>query len=449
MTSAAIMTLVGGLILLILMSAYFSSSETAMMALNRYRLRHLAEKNHPGALRATKLLERPDRLIGFILLGNNFVNILATQVATILTLHFIGQDGLIFTTLALTAVILIFAEVLPKTVAAIDPERIAFPSTLILKPLMWVSYPLVWMVNSVTNRILDLFNINPRATGADPLDREELRTVVKQAGALIPRKHRQMLFGILDLEKATVEDIMVPRSEIDGIDLDDEWIDIVGQLASLRHTRIPCYRGTLDQIVGILHVRGFTRLVRGSEDFGREEFEAMLREPYFVPTKTNLHTQLINFQRSRQRLGLAVDEYGDIEGLVTIDDLLEEVVGEFTTDLQNYSRDVSPQEDGTFLVDGTANIRETNRAHNWTLPEDGPKTLNGLILKELEDIPEPGTSLRVGDYTIEIVHSTEHVVRNARITPPPQLIGERALHSDHVGEDDLTPSRISDIDLSG
>lgn len=421
------------------------------MALNRYRLRHLAEKQHPGALRAAKLLERPDRLIGLILLGNNFVNILATQIATILTLHFIGQDGLIFTTLALTVVILIFAEVLPKTVAAIDPERIAFPSTLILKPLLWFSYPLLWVVNGVTNRILDLFNINPRTASADPLDREELRTVVKEAGALIPRKHRQMLFGILDLEKATVEDIMVPRSEIDAIDLDDEWNDIVGQLASLRHTRIPCYRGTLDQLVGILHVRGFTRFVRGSEEFGREEFEAMLREPYFVPTKTNLHTQLINFQRRRQRLALAVDEYGDIEGLVTIDDLLEEVVGEFTTDRQNYTRDVYPQEDGTFLVDGTANIRETNRAYDWTLPEDGPKTLNGLILKELEDIPETGTSLRVGDYTIEIVHSTEHVVRNARITPPSQFEIEDLPASDNSSDgavDDQATPRNSDSDVS-
>ncbi|MFT5418864.1 MAG: Mg2+/Co2+ transporter CorB, partial [Gammaproteobacteria bacterium] len=342
-------------------------------------------------------------------------------------------------------------EVLPKTVAAIDPERIAFPSTLILKPLLWFSYPLLWVVNGVTNRILDLFNINPRTASADPLDREELRTVVKEAGALIPRKHRQMLFGILDLEKATVEDIMVPRSEIDAIDLDDEWNDIVGQLASLRHTRIPCYRGTLDQLVGILHVRGFTRFVRGSEEFGREEFEAMLREPYFVPTKTNLHTQLINFQRRRQRLALAVDEYGDIEGLVTIDDLLEEVVGEFTTDRQNYTRDVYPQEDGTFLVDGTANIRETNRAYDWTLPEDGPKTLNGLILKELEDIPETGTSLRVGDYTIEIVHSTEHVVRNARITPPSQFEIEDLPASDNSSDgavDDQATPRNSDSDVS-
>jgi Mg2+/Co2+ transporter CorB len=443
MTSLSILVLISALVLLICMSAYFSSSETAMMALNRYRLRHLVEKDHAGAKRANDLLARPDRLIGLILLGNNFVNILTTQIATILTLHFLGQDGLILTTVLLTLVILIFAEVLPKTVAAINPERVAFPSTLLLKPLLWLFYPFVWVVNGITNRILNWFNINPQKAGADPLDREELRTVVKEAGAMIPRKHRQMLFGILDLEKATVEDIMVPRAEIDAIDLDDEWVDVVNQLMASRHTRIPCYRGSLDKLVGVLHVRALTRLLRSLEDFGLEEFEAMLREPYFVPTKTNLHMQLINFQRKRERLALAVDEYGDIEGLVTIDDLLEEVVGEFTTDLQNYTRDVYPQDDGTYLVDGTANIRELNRAYNWTLPEGGPKTLNGLLLNALEDIPETGTSLRIDDYTIEVVHSTEHVVKNARVTPPTglnavpfaQAEGEADLASNESEED--------------
>ncbi|MDP6183467.1 MAG: transporter associated domain-containing protein, partial [Gammaproteobacteria bacterium] len=218
------------------------------------------------------------------------------------------------------------------------------------------------------------------------------------------------------------EDIMVPRAEIDAIDMEDEWADIVNQLTACRHTRVPCYRGSLDNLVGILHVRALTRLLRGMEEFDIDDFAAMLREPYFVPTKTNLHTQLINFQRRRERLAVTVDEYGDIEGLVTIDDLLEEVVGEFTTDAQSYTRDVYPQDDGTFLVDGAANIRELNRAYHWTLPENGPKTLNGLILEALEDIPEKGTSLRIDDYTIEIVHGTEHVVKNARVTPPAEIV---------------------------
>jgi Mg2+/Co2+ transporter CorB len=269
---------------------------------------------------------------------------------------------------------------------------------------------------------LNWFDISPQRVGVDALDREELRTVVKEAGAMIPRKHQQMLFGILDLEHATVEDIMVPRAEIDAIDMEDEWADIVNQLTACRHTRVPCYRGSLDNLVGILHVRALTRLLRGMEEFDIDDFAAMLREPYFVPTKTNLHTQLINFQRRRERLAVTVDEYGDIEGLVTIDDLLEEVVGEFTTDAQSYTRDVYPQDDGTFLVDGAANIRELNRAYHWTLPENGPKTLNGLILEALEDIPEKGTSLRIDDYTIEIVHGTEHVVKNARVTPPAEIV---------------------------
>ena len=434
MSDLTTLALGGALVLLVCMSAYFSSSETAMMALNRYRLRHLVEKEHPGAKRASELLERPDQLISVILLGNNFVNILATQIATILTLQIFGQDGLILTTVLLTLVILIFGEILPKTIAVIDPEKIVFPSSAILKPLLLLCYPFIWIVNGIINKILSWFSINPRKSGADALDREELRTVVKEAGAMIPSKHRQMLFGILDLDKATVEDIMVPRAEIDAIDLEDEWVDIVNQLVASRHTRVPCYRGSLDNLVGILHVRALTRLLRGSEEFGLAEFETMLREPYFVPTKTNLHTQLINFQRRRDRMALAVDEYGDIEGLVTIDDLLEEVVGEFTTDLQSYSRDVYPQDDGTYLVDGTANIRELNRAYHWTLPEDGPKTLNGLLVNALEDIPETGTSLRIGDYTIEVVHSTEHVVRNARVTPPTGLAGAKSVEAANTAE---------------
>ena len=406
------------MVLLILASAYFSSSETAMMALNRYRLRHLADQDHPGAKRAFELLKRPDRLIGVILLGNNFVNIVATQIATIITLRLIGEEGLFLSAVLTTAVILVFAEVVPKTLAALHPERVAFPSTVILKPLLTICYPLVWGLNLISNGILDLLGGAPDRTGAHRLNREELRTVVKEAGARIPIKHRQMLFGILDLEKATVEDIMIHRNEIEGIDLDNEWIDVVEQLVTCRHTRVPCYRGNLDDIVGVLHVRRLARLFRGGGDFTRAELEKILLEPYFVPIKTDLHAQLVNFQYNKQRIALVVDEYGDIEGLVTIDDLLGEIVGEFTTDPQVYSRDVHPEEDGSFLVDGSANIRELNRTCRWSLPTDGPKTLNGLLLEALEDIPEAGTSIRINDYTIEIVQTTDQSVKNARIFPP-------------------------------
>lgn len=386
------------------------------MALNRYRLKHLAERQHSGAKRAQRLLERPDRLIGLILLGNNFVNILAAQIATVLTLHLVGESGLIMATFALTAVVLVFAEVVPKTLAAIDPERIAFPSSRLLEVLMWVLYPFVWLLNQISNRILRLLGVTDVGRAEDPLSREELRTVVKEAGAMIPRKHRQMLYGILDLETATVEDIMVPRGEIHGIDLEDSWPEIVDQLITSRHTRVPCYSGSLDNIEGMLHLRRASRLFRSGEEFDIEELRKILVEPYFVPLKTDLYVQLLNFQQRRERIAFVVDEYGDIEGLVTLEDLLEEVIGEFTTDPQTYVRDVYPQEDGSFLVDGSANIREINRAYKFGLPTGGPKTINGLILETLEDIPITGTTFRVGKMTIEIVQTLERSVKTVRLT---------------------------------
>ncbi len=408
--------LVVALIALIVASAYFSSSETAMMALNRYRLKHLAEREHAGARRAQKLLDRPDRLIGLILLGNNFVNILAAQIATVLTLELIGERGLIASTFALTAVVLIFAEVVPKTLAAIHPERVAFPSSLLLRVLMWLFYPLVLALNKLSNGILSVLGVKEIGRSEDPLSREELRTVVKEAGAMIPNKHREMLFGILDLESATVEDIMVPRAEINGIDLQDEWAEIVDQLVSCRHTRVPCYAGNLDDIQGVLHLKRVTRTLRAGDDFDVEALRGMLSEPYFVPLTTDLYVQLLNFQKQRQRFAFVVDEYGDIVGLVTLEDLLEEVIGEFTTDPQIHVRDVYPQDDGSFLVDGSANIREINRAYGFGLPTDGPKTINGLILETLEDIPVTGTAFRLGEITIEIVQTYERAVKTARLT---------------------------------
>ena len=443
MTEFSIFSLLIVLLVLIGVSAYFSSSETAMMALNRYRVKHLADNNHPGAKRANDLLARPDRLIGLILLGNNFVNILAAQIATIIGLRLLGEDSLLVTTAVLTIVILIFAEVLPKTYAALHPEAIAFPSSLLLRILMAVFYPFVWLVNVISNAMLTVFDIDPGKRGEDPLDREELRTVVKEAGAMIPTKHKQMLTGILDLEKATVEDIMVPRSEIVAIDLDADWSELLTQLEACRHTRLPCYRSNPDNVIGLLHMRNLTRLILNKGEFDLNDLEALIVEPYFVPTRTNLHTQLINFQRQRQRTALCVDEYGEIEGLVTLDDLLEEVVGEYTTDPLVHERDVYPQEDGTYLIDATANVRELNRSCGWRLPEEGPKTLNGLILEALEDIPEPGTSLRIEDYTIEILHASDTVVKTARVTPPEEDLGD-TLNEEIAKEKASTENGLSD-----
>lgn len=423
MELTTLLILLASMVATIICSGMFSAAETSMMALNRYRLRHLAEKKHRGAIRALKLLENPDGLIGFVLLGNNFLNVLVAQIATVVTLQIFGEDGLWLASLVLTAVILIFAEVLPKTLAALHPERVAFPATLLLIPLMVLFRPMIAVINATTRLLLKPFNVSTDRSKMDMIDREELRTVVKEAGALIPQKHRDMLFGILDLEKVTVEDIMVPRTDMVAIDLDQDWMDVREQLITCRHTRVPCYRGSVDEVVGILHLRSLTRLLRRNEELDLEELEALLTEPYYVPLRADLHTQLINFQMEKQRLALVVDEYGDLSGLVTLDDVLEQVVGEFTTVPQFSARGVQKQADGSLLVDGAANVRELNRAYGWRLPEEGAKTINGLIMESLEDIPDTGTSFRVRGYTIEILQTTAQGVRSARIFPPSERGG--------------------------
>jgi Mg2+/Co2+ transporter CorB len=404
------------LLALIVLSAFFSSSETGMMALNRYRLRHLANQGQRPAQRVAALLERPDRLIGVILLGNNFVNILASALATILALRVFGEAGIAIATLALTVVILIFAEVTPKTLAALHPERIAFPASVVLVPLLKVLYPVVWVINLVANGLLRLARVSPEVIDAHPLSREELRTVVNEADAMIPQRHKRMLLSILDLEEVSVNDIMVPRNEIVGIDLEEDEDTMRELIVHSQHTRLPVYRGDINDAVGVIHLRRALRLVQ-HDRFSREALEALVQPPYFVPSGTPLHTQLIQFQRQHRRIGLVVDEYGDIEGLVTLEDILEEIVGEFTTDPADRIPDVVAEADGTYLVDGSAFIRDLNRGMGWELPTDGPKTLNGLILEHMESIPEPGTSMRLAGYPLEIVAVKEHVVRTVRINP--------------------------------
>ena len=407
--------LFGALGVLILLSGFFSSSETGMMALNRYRLRHMADANHRGAKRAQSMLERPDRLIGIILLGNNLVNIFAASVATVIGIRLYGEAGIAIASLALTAIILIFGEVAPKTVAALYPERIAFPASFVLKPLLRICYPAVWLLNSIANGLLRILGVNVDEQGNSPLSREELRTVVREAGNLIPKRHQRMLLSILDLENFTVNDIMVPRAEVTAIDLNDDIDEIHDMLINCRHTRIPVYREDLDNTVGILHVRRLLRSLMEHEEITRESIESCVNQPYFVPEDAPLHTQMVNFQRNRQRIGLVVDEYGVVLGLVTLEDMLEEIVGEFTTDMQSFNRDIHPQEDGSYLIDGTASIREINRQLRWHLPANGPRTLNGLILEHLESIPESGTSLKIDDYAFEITSTTESAVKTAKV----------------------------------
>ncbi|WDE06499.1 DUF21 domain-containing protein [Thalassomonas viridans] len=403
--------------LLIVISAYFSSSETGMMALNRYRLRHLEKQNHKGAIRVSKLLDRPDRLIGLILIGNNLVNIAASAIATIIGLRLLGDVGVLVATIVLTLVILIFAEVTPKTLAALYPEKIAFPSSLFLTLLLKLLYPLVIIVNWITNGFLMLLGISSEQREQHSLSTEELRTVVNESGALIPERNQNMLVGILDLEKVHVEDIMIPRNELVGIDVNDDWKRIQKQLTQSNHTRVLLYRDNIDDVVGYVHVRDALKLLSKNQ-FTKATLLRAVRELYFIPEGTPLNVQLLKFQHAKERLGLVVDEYGDIQGLVTLEDILEEIVGDFTTTMTPAaSEEVHLQPDGSYLVDGSANIRDINKAMSWKLPTDGPKTLNGLIIEYLEDIPQAKLSVRIAGYPVEIVDVCDNMIKSVRIMP--------------------------------
>ena len=388
-----------------------------MMSLNRYRLRHLVNTKHKAANRVDKLLERPDRLIGLILIGNNLVNIFASAIATIIGLRLFGDVGVAIATLALTFVILIFAEVTPKTMAALYPEKVAFPASMLLKPLMKLLFPFIWATNSVTNGLLRLLGVNPANKGDEALNSEELRTVVDQAGTLIPKRHQDMLLSILDLEKVTVDDIMIPRNEIAAIDINDDWDSILRQLTQSTHTKILLFRDTIDDSVGFVHSRDSLRLL-SREQFDKTSMLRAAKEIYFIPEGTPLNVQLLKFQRRKERIGLIVDEYGDIQGLVTLEDILEEIVGDFTTSIAPApSEEIHPQIDGSYLIDGTVNIRDLNKEMSWSLPTSGPKTLNGLIVEHLEDIPEANLCLRLAGYPIEIVEIENNTVSLARVIP--------------------------------
>lgn len=404
--------------ILIALSAYFSSSETGMMSINRYRLKHLQGEGHRGANRVQKLLDRPDRLIGLILIGNNLVNIAASAIATIICTRWFGEYWAVFaTTIGLTVILLIFAEVTPKTLAALYPEKIAFPSSLILSPLLKVLYPFVAFINGITNGILAIMRIRPHDGAGDSLSREELRTVVYEAGTMIPKKHQDMLVSILDLENVTAEDIMVPRSEIVAIDINDDWKIIQKQLTTAQHTRVLLYRDSIDDAVGFVHVRDALRLL-SKDQFTKASLLRAVREIYFAPESIPLHTLMYQFQAEKERIALVVDEYGDIQGLVTLEDILEEIIGDFTTtNLPDHSKEVSIQQDGSVLVDGSANIRELNKEMDWSFPTEGPKTLNGLILEYLEEIPENNVSLRLAGYPIEIIDINDNMIKTVRVMP--------------------------------
>ena len=349
--------LITALLIMLVLGGFFSASETGLMALNRYRLRHKAKSGHKGAQRASKLLEQPDRLIGLILLGNNFANIMASSLATLIAIHFLGEAGIALAALVMTFVVLIFGEVAPKTVAVVHPERIAYPAATVLTLLMKLCYPVVWTVNMIANSMLRLFGLTTTDTSHHALSPEELRTVVIEAGVMIPRRYQSMLLSILDLEEITVDDIMIPRNEIAGIDLEDPWETLYERLTQSLFTHLLVYRENIDQVVGFIHLRRIVGLMAQNPNFGRKELEELIREPYFIPEGTPLSTQLLNFQKERRHYGLVVSEYGDLLGLVTLEDILEEIVGEFTTDPLTLSRNIVPQPDGGYLVDGSTSVR--------------------------------------------------------------------------------------------
>jgi len=382
------------------------------MTLNRYRLQHLVKKGHRGAIKAYRLLKRPDRLIGLILLGNNFVNILASSLATIIAIRIGGEQAIAAAAGILTLVVLIFSEVTPKTLAAIKPEVLAFPAAWIYTPLLKLLYPIVWLVNLIANMLLRIFGVQVKKDTVETLNKDELKSIVAEADNIMPSRYRNMLLGILDMESASVEDIMTPRNEIVGINIEDPIEDIIEQLQHSDHTRLPVYKQSIDRVIGFLHLRKILSVIC-RDDFDKEYIIKNMQKPFFIPENTPLHKQIQCFKTEKLRIGLVVDEYGDVQGLITLDDLLQEIIGELIIEEPN----VKMQSDGSFLVDGSITVRELNRIMNLDLPTEGPKTLNGLIIEYMETIPDAGTSIKLHGYPLEILKREKNTIKLVKFHP--------------------------------
>ncbi|WP_312830389.1 HlyC/CorC family transporter [Pantoea anthophila] len=415
-------TLIIILCVMVLVSAWFAGSETGMMTLNRYKLRHQVKNGSRAARRVEKLLRRPDRLLSLVLIGNNLVNILASALATIVGMRLHGDEGVAVATGILTFVVLVFAEVLPKTVAALYPERVAFPSSLLLVPLQYIMLPMVWLLNTITRLLMRMVGIRAEGAISSALSKEELRTIVYESRSLMSRRNQDMLLSVLDLEKVSVDDIMVPRNEIVGINISDDWKSVVRQLSHSPHGRIVLFRDSLDDCVGMLRVREAWRMMTEKKEFTKEMLLRAADEIYYIPEGTPLNTQLVKFQRNKKKTGLVVDEYGDIKGLVTIEDILEEIVGDFTTSMSpSLAEEVMPQNDGSVLIEGSASVREINKAFNWHLPEQEARTINGMLLEALEEIPSINTRVQIGHYNIDILDVQDNMIKQVRITPKTPL----------------------------
>ena len=404
------------LIILIFLSAFFSGSEIGMMSLNRYRLRHLVKQKHKAAQRVNKLLQRPDRLLSIILIGNTLANIVASTLATLISQRLYGDAGVAAGTLILTLCILVLAEMAPKTLAALHPEKVAFFASLPLRLLQTVFLPIVYVISWITNGILRIFGISINQAQKETLTGDELKSVVHEAGAFMPAEHRSMLLSLLDLEQATVEDIMVPKTEIIGLDINLPWHELRDQIETAQHTRLPLYEGSIDNLIGVVHMRDVLNLTL-EEQLNKENLRQLASAPYFVPEATTLNVQILNFQKMKQRSCFVVDEYGDLLGLITIEDILEEVVGEFTTDLAAFSKDITPQEDGSYIIDASITLRQLNRILHWSLPQIGPRTLNGYIVEYLGYIPPADCCMRIEHFQIDILRVGDNMIKTVRMKP--------------------------------
>ena len=418
MDDVSLQTLLIVCVVLLLVSAFFSISETSMMALNRYRLKHLTKTGSRGARLASDLLAQTDKLLGVVLIGNNLVNAATAALVTLITFRLFGESELALSlaTLAVTFLIVVFSEITPKVIGAAYPERIAFPAAFVLRPLLQLVYPVVWFVNLFVRGLLSLLRLNPASnTQVSALSLEELRTLVLEGGHFLPPKHQKILLNLFDLQSITVGDLMTPRNQIEVVNIDADTAELERQIKVSNHTRLPMYRESLDNIIGLLHLRKVLNL--GSDEVRAESLMQVMRPPYFIPMGTPLLAQLQNFQEEEERLGLVVDEYGELKGLVTLEDILEEIIGEFTTNSPLRTGGYYPQADGSYLVEGSTLLRELNRKLGFSFPLDGPKTVNGLILEHLRDIPEPSTSVKIEQHAIEILQTQDRSVKAVRIYP--------------------------------
>jgi len=413
----------GGLALLLLISGFFSVAETSLMSLNRYRLRHLVKEGNRGARLASALLAKTDKLLGVILLCNNFANAASATLVAVITVELFGEGEwvLMIGTLAVTFAILVFSEISPKVIAAAYPEKLGILCSYILYPLLKVLYPAVWFVNLFVGGLLKLLGVRVNfAESTQSLTMDELRSIVTDAGHFMPQKHRTILLNLFELEKITVDDVMTAHTMVESINFDAPIEDILQHISSSMHTRLPVRQGEHEEIIGILHVRkviGRLREHLDGNDLDKDALQALIAEPYFIPSGTPLFTQIHQFQENQQRVALVVDEYGEFRGLVTLEDILEEVIGDFTTQSPSRGGSYRREEDGSWLVDGSSSLRDLNKKLNLALPLDGPRTLNGLILEHFEDIPEPSTSFKIGTHRLEIIQTQDRIVKSVKIFP--------------------------------